>query len=54
MVFLFAGPDAVKYVVNHADMQAIFCVPQTLNSVSLTFASLVVSDITSVSFTIEF
>ncbi|XP_010546702.1 PREDICTED: long chain acyl-CoA synthetase 7, peroxisomal isoform X2 [Tarenaya hassleriana] len=25
------GPDAVKYVVNHADVQAIFCVPQTLN-----------------------
>ncbi|EXB52560.1 Long chain acyl-CoA synthetase 7 [Morus notabilis] len=27
------GPDVVKYVVNHADVQAIFCVPQTLNSV---------------------
>ncbi|XP_031260670.1 long chain acyl-CoA synthetase 7, peroxisomal-like isoform X1 [Pistacia vera] len=25
------GPDAVKYVVNHAEIQAIFCVPQTLN-----------------------
>ncbi|GMN43842.1 hypothetical protein TIFTF001_013030 [Ficus carica] len=32
------GPDAVKYVVNHADMQAIFCVPQTLNSL-LSFLS---------------
>ncbi|XP_022723130.1 long chain acyl-CoA synthetase 6, peroxisomal-like [Durio zibethinus] len=26
------GPDAVKYIVNHADVKAIFCVPQTLNS----------------------
>ncbi|KAF8392456.1 hypothetical protein HHK36_022798 [Tetracentron sinense] len=25
------GPDAVKYIVNHAGVQAIFCVPQTLN-----------------------
>ncbi|KAK3418558.1 hypothetical protein EUGRSUZ_H04493 [Eucalyptus grandis] len=25
------GPDAVKYVVNHAALQAIFCAPQTLN-----------------------
>jgi long-chain acyl-CoA synthetase len=25
------GPDAVKFVVNHANLQAIFCVPQTLN-----------------------
>ncbi|XP_021907317.1 long chain acyl-CoA synthetase 6, peroxisomal-like isoform X2 [Carica papaya] len=25
------GPDAVKYIVNHASLQAIFCVPQTLN-----------------------
>ncbi|XP_043688750.1 long chain acyl-CoA synthetase 6, peroxisomal-like [Telopea speciosissima] len=25
------GPDAVKFVVNHAVIQAIFCVPQTLN-----------------------
>nr|ATE88092.1 long-chain acyl coenzyme A synthetase 6 [Vernicia fordii] len=24
------GPDAVKYIVNHAEVQAIFCVPQTL------------------------
>ncbi|EEF45375.1 long chain acyl-CoA synthetase 6, peroxisomal [Ricinus communis] len=24
------GPDAVKFIVNHADVQAIFCVPQTL------------------------
>lgn len=32
------GPDAVKYIVNHADVQAIFCVPATLNSL-LTFLS---------------
>lgn len=29
-----AGPDAVKYITNHADVRAIFCVPQTLNPVS--------------------
>ncbi|XWS08998.1 hypothetical protein CRYUN_Cryun40dG0048200 [Craigia yunnanensis] len=32
------GPDAVKYIVNHADVKAIFCVPQTLNSL-LSFLS---------------
>ncbi|XP_030548207.1 long chain acyl-CoA synthetase 6, peroxisomal [Rhodamnia argentea] len=32
------GPDAVKYIVNHAAVQAIFCVPQTLN-VLLSFLS---------------
>ncbi|KAB1202267.1 Long chain acyl-CoA synthetase 7, peroxisomal [Morella rubra] len=32
------GPDAVKYVVNHAALQAIFCAPQTLNSL-LSFLS---------------
>ena len=32
------GPDAVKYIVNHAVLQAIFCVPQTLNSL-LSFLS---------------
>ncbi|KAE8706199.1 Long chain acyl-CoA synthetase 7, peroxisomal [Hibiscus syriacus] len=26
------GPDAVKYISNHADVKAVFCVPQTLNS----------------------
>ncbi|GAV74797.1 AMP-binding domain-containing protein [Cephalotus follicularis] len=26
------GPDAVKYIVNHAVVQAIFCVPPSLNS----------------------
>lgn len=31
----YAGPDAVKFAVNHATVQAIFCVPQTLNTVSL-------------------
>ncbi|KAM7462764.1 hypothetical protein LguiA_030885 [Lonicera macranthoides] len=25
------GPDAVRYIVNHATIQAIFCVPQTFN-----------------------
>ncbi|KAL7209415.1 hypothetical protein ACSBR1_031035 [Camellia fascicularis] len=24
------GPDVVKYIVNHVDIQAIFCVPKTL------------------------
>ncbi|KAK3424728.1 hypothetical protein EUGRSUZ_F01499 [Eucalyptus grandis] len=32
------GPDAVKYIVNHAAVQAIFCVPQTLNGL-LSFLS---------------
>lgn len=32
------GPDAVKFVVNHATLQAIFCVPQTLNTL-LSFLS---------------
>ncbi|KAE8010201.1 hypothetical protein FH972_006591 [Carpinus fangiana] len=32
------GPDAVKFAVNHAGVQAIFCVPQTLNSL-LSFLS---------------
>ncbi|THG01588.1 hypothetical protein TEA_029768 [Camellia sinensis var. sinensis] len=32
------GPDAVKYIVNHADIQAIFCVPETLTSL-LSFLS---------------
>ncbi|KAL3631675.1 Long chain acyl-CoA synthetase 7 peroxisomal [Castilleja foliolosa] len=32
------GPDAVKYIVNHADIQAIFCVPSTLN-ILLSFLS---------------
>ncbi|KAL6518131.1 hypothetical protein OROMI_033832 [Orobanche minor] len=26
------GPEAVKYIMNHADTQAIFCVPSTLNT----------------------
>ncbi|GJS53941.1 long chain acyl-CoA synthetase 6, peroxisomal-like protein [Tanacetum coccineum] len=25
------GPDVVKYIINHADIQAVFCVPTTLN-----------------------
>ncbi|KAL1806552.1 long chain acyl-CoA synthetase 6, peroxisomal isoform X2 [Daucus carota subsp. sativus] len=32
------GPDAVKFIVNHATVQAIFCVPQTLNTL-LSFLS---------------
>ncbi|KAI3805231.1 hypothetical protein L1987_27417 [Smallanthus sonchifolius] len=32
------GPDAVKYIINHADLQAVFCVPSTLN-VLLSFLS---------------
>ncbi|KAK8651530.1 hypothetical protein V6N13_141130 [Hibiscus sabdariffa] len=36
------GPDAVKYVVNHSGIQAIFCVGQTLNSL-LSFISLIPS-----------
>ncbi|PIA44855.1 hypothetical protein AQUCO_01700438v1 [Aquilegia coerulea] len=32
------GPDASKFIVNHAVIQAIFCVPQTLNTM-LTFLS---------------
>ncbi|XP_022138276.1 long chain acyl-CoA synthetase 6, peroxisomal-like [Momordica charantia] len=32
------GPDAVKYIVNHALVQAIFCVPQTLH-ILLSFLS---------------
>lgn len=32
------GPDAVKYIVNHADIRAIFCVPTTLNAL-LSFLS---------------
>ncbi|XP_076951084.1 long chain acyl-CoA synthetase 7, peroxisomal-like [Bidens hawaiensis] len=32
------GPDAVKYIINHADVQAVFCVPITLN-VLLSFLS---------------
>ncbi|XWS57539.1 hypothetical protein CRYUN_Cryun09bG0183200 [Craigia yunnanensis] len=34
------GPDAVKYVTNHSGIQAIFCVPQTLNTASFIFAPL--------------
>ncbi|GER44710.1 long-chain-fatty-acid CoA ligase [Striga asiatica] len=32
------GPDAVKYIVNHASVQALFCVPQTFN-ILLSFLS---------------
>lgn len=33
--FVSVGPDAVKYIANHANIEAIFCVPNTLNTVSL-------------------
>ncbi|XVE63006.1 hypothetical protein DITRI_Ditri06bG0165000 [Diplodiscus trichospermus] len=36
------GPDAVQYVVNHSEIKAIFCVPETLNSL-LSFISLIPS-----------
>lgn len=29
-----SGPEAVKYIVNHAAVRAIFCEPKTLNIVS--------------------
>ncbi|XP_019186747.1 PREDICTED: long chain acyl-CoA synthetase 6, peroxisomal [Ipomoea nil] len=32
------GPDAVKYIANHANIEAIFCVPNTLNTL-LSFLS---------------
>eukprot|EP00262_Sarcandra_glabra_P017290 TRINITY_DN5870_c0_g2_i1.p1 TRINITY_DN5870_c0_g2~~TRINITY_DN5870_c0_g2_i1.p1 ORF type:complete len:695 (+),score=106.55 TRINITY_DN5870_c0_g2_i1:257-2341(+) len=32
------GPDAVNFIVNHANVQVIFCVPQTLN-IFLSFLS---------------
>lgn len=41
---LVPGPDAVKYIVNHGDIQAIFCVPNTLSAVSL-FLSFLISTI---------
>lgn len=25
------GPDAVKYIINHADLRVVFCVPENLN-----------------------
>ncbi|XWS54003.1 hypothetical protein CRYUN_Cryun10bG0050500 [Craigia yunnanensis] len=34
------GPDAVKYIVNHANVKAIFCVPQTLNSLLSSFSEI--------------
>lgn len=42
-LILCAGPDAVEYIVNHAGVQAVFCVPQTLNTVSFIFACLMLS-----------
>lgn len=40
--FLIAeGPDAVKFIVNHATVQAIFCVAETLNSVSPSICCLI-------------
>lgn len=31
----YVGPEAVKYIVSHAVVQVIFCVPETLNVVSI-------------------
>ncbi|KAJ4780273.1 Long-chain acyl-CoA synthetase 1 [Rhynchospora pubera] len=36
------GPDAVEFIVNHASVQVIFCVPQTL-SILLSFVSKLLS-----------
>ncbi|KAG6503778.1 hypothetical protein ZIOFF_032504 [Zingiber officinale] len=43
------GPDAVQYIVNHANVQVIFCAMQTLTSVSLSldFPDLLTSYFTS-------
>lgn len=30
-----AGPEAAKYITNHAAIKAIFCMPQTLYNVRL-------------------
>jgi hypothetical protein len=30
---LSSGPDAVQFIVNHATVEVIFCVPQTLSAV---------------------
>ncbi|KAE8669622.1 Detected protein of confused Function [Hibiscus syriacus] len=38
LIMLALRPDAVKYISNHADVKAVFCVPQTLNSL-LSFLS---------------
>lgn len=46
-IIISAGSDAVQYIVNHASVQVIFCVPQTLNIVSSDpiFALFICSDI---------
>jgi long-chain acyl-CoA synthetase len=31
--YIHAGPDAVQFIVNHATVEVIFCVPQTLSTV---------------------
>jgi len=33
------GPDAVQFIVNHATVEVIFCVPQTLSIVSFNLCS---------------
>ena len=38
--FVLSGPDAVQFIVNHAAVEAIFCVPQTLSIVSFNHFSL--------------
>ena len=36
---VLAGPDAVQFIVNHATVEVIFCVPQTLSIVSFNLCS---------------
>lgn len=38
--FVLSGPDAVQFIVNHAAVEVIFCVPQTLSTVSFNYLSL--------------
>lgn len=38
--FVLSGPDAVQFIVNHAAVEVIFCVPQTLSIVSFNHFSL--------------
>jgi hypothetical protein len=38
--YIHAGPDAVQFIVNHATVEVIFCVPQTLSTVRFDTLSL--------------
>lgn len=33
-ILVFAGADAVKYIINHAEVAAVFCTPDKLQTVS--------------------